>query len=258
MSHGSIPYPRLTARYAALAKKYSAARLAEAEGASALDLAAEFNEAGEAFESFATRQSFFPDNPRRDKEKSEKSDARTYGWAMKMKAVEQVEVAGDLSLSFRYVEREVVPTRTKPDLPFAHPDGAHVRVDLILANVSSGRPIIGELKIEGDKDPFTGLVQALAGAAQLRSSAQRKRLCDQLPLGHRLASAMVEPALDVYVLLGDFPPTGRHRFQQLRVAVEIARQLEAGSLCDGLGRIRVLFLEGGEMISATTEIPERD
>lgn len=250
------PYPSLTARYAALTKKTSAERLAEAKSLLPGDkLANEFNKAVEAFESFATGDPFFPHNSDRDKDKNPKSDARTYGWAMKMKAQDEVEVDGDPDLNFRYVEREIIPTRTKPALPFADSEGAPVRVDLILANASSGRPIVGELKIGSDKDPFTGLVQALASAAQLCSSAQRERL-RQLPQGSHLATETAEPLVDIYVLLANFPSTGRHRFEQLQVAVEIARNLESKSLCEGLGRVSVLALSGaGGTVSATTEIP---
>lgn len=252
----SLPYPLLTARYAALTKKTSNERLAEAKGLLSGDrLADEFNEATKAFESFITKQPFFPGNPERDKGKDPKSDTRTYGWAMEMKAQDEIHVDGDPGLNFRYVEREIIPTRTKPALPFADAEGTPVRVDLILANASGKRPIVGELKIGTDKDSFTGLVQALAGAAQLCSPAQRERLC-QLPRGTRLATATSEPLVDVYVLLAVFPSVGRHRFEQLQAALEIAKNLESRSLCDGIGRIRVLALSNaGGAVSATTKIP---
>lgn len=248
-----LPYPSLVARYASLAKRPSSERLAEAENLlSGAELASEFNEAAEEYESFETSQPFFPCDPERDEGKDPQSDARTYGWAMRMKAQDEVEVDGDRSLNFHYVEREIVPTRTRPARPFTDPAGTQVRVDLVLANALSGRPIISELKIGNDKDPFTGLVQALAGAAQLRSLSQRDRLC-QLPWGSHLAATTEEPLIDIYVLLADFPATGRHWFEQRDTAIEIAENLESRSLCDGLGRIRILILsETKDTISAAT------
>jgi hypothetical protein len=252
----SLPYPLLTARYAALAKKASDERLAEAKGLLSGDrLADEFNEAAKAFGSFMTEQPFFPGNPERDEDKDPESNARTYGWAMEMKAQDEIPVEGGPGLNFRYVEREIVPTRTKPALPFADAEGTPVRVDLILANASSKRPIVGELKIGTDKDPFTGLVQALAGAAQFCSPSQRERLC-RLPRGSLLATATSEPLVDVYVLLAVFPSVGRHRLEQLQAALEIAENLESRSLCDGIGRIRVLALgNAGGAVLATAKVP---
>lgn len=64
--------------------------------------------------------------------------------------------------------------------------------------------------------------------------------------------------LDVYVLLGNFPKTGRHRFQQLHCAVELASELEADrALGQQLGRIRILALQrdGQGSITVTTEQP---
>lgn len=173
---------------------------------------------------------------------------------MTLKAMKSIPVAGSDDLGFRYVEREIIPTRTKPQLPFAGGEGKHVRVDLVLANVATGRPIIGELKIASDKDPFTGLVQALAGAAQLVSAHQRGRL---MTLDRQLASIADEPLVDVYVLLGNFPRSGRDRFKQLERAVELAAQLEADAALAGhLGRVRILALQrdAQDAITATTRL----
>jgi hypothetical protein len=174
---------------------------------------------------------------------------------MTMKTMESVSVAGDEDLTFRYVEREIIPTRTKPQLPVAR-GGKHVRVDLVLAHAATRRPIVGELKIASDKDPYTGLVQALAGAAQLTSPHQRARLAK---LARPLASFEDEPLLDVYVLLGNYPATGRDRFVQLERAAALAAELEDDPrLCLYLGRVRVLALHRDTTgsISATTELPQ--
>jgi hypothetical protein len=64
--------------------------------------------------------------------------------------------------------------------------------------------------------------------------------------------------IDVYVLLGDFPKSGRDRFQQLDRAVALATELEADTaLGQHLGRIRIIALQRDEedAITATTELP---
>lgn len=130
-----------------------------------------------------------------------------------------------------------------------------MRVDLLLAHVPSGRPIVCELKIANDKDPYTGLVQALAGASQLVSHAQRRRLDTH---SGPLALPDDEPRIDVYVLLGAYPTTGRHRFRQLGLAVKLASELETQpQINQHIARIRILSLcrHPDGTASASTELP---
>ena len=174
-----LPFPRLVERYVELKDKPSAERLHEAETVTAADLAEEFAESVAAHASFAhIDEPFFPGASHRDGPKSNDADARTFGWSMAIKRTPPpIVVAGAPELNFRYAEREIIPTRTQ-HRPTCEEgiEGKQVRVDLVLANATSRRPIVGELKIAGDKDPYTGLVQALAGASQLVSVSQRQRL----------------------------------------------------------------------------------
>jgi hypothetical protein len=258
----------LTRHYLRTKERASAARLAEAKEMEPEQLEHEFNESATRFGSFtAEGQGFYEADPRvRDVDKNQKSDARTYGWAMAMiKAPVKVEGAPDLD--FAYLDREIVPTRTRPAREFDSEDGASLRIDLLLADAATGRPIIGELKIATDKDPYTGLVQALAAAAQMLSAGQRRRLTEHserpglreriAPL--RLAGIEDESLLDVYVLLADFPDFGRDRFEQMKRAEVLARELESRRLCRGLGRIRILALskDADGLVQATTELPYR-
>lgn len=248
-----IPYTALTSRYVKLKDRPSAERLREAENVSASELAEEFAASAEAFEAFRTHQAFFDQDPdTRDADKDPRSDARTYGWAMAMKRQDSIGVNGDRELDFAYVEREIIPTRTRPQAGFDREEGKHVRVDLVLANAKSRRPIVAELKIAHDKDAYTALVQALAGASQLVSTSQRERLAKlRIPV----ASMEDEPQIDVYVLLAQFPTRGRDRFKQLERAASLAGGLQELGLIR-LGRVRILGLSGPrEAIQATTELP---
>jgi hypothetical protein len=269
-TRSEIPYPRLTQRYVKLKDRASAERLEQATQVTTPQLVEEFLESAEAFSTFSTDDPFFPES-RTDDHKNHKSDNRTFGWAMAMKATGRVPVTGDDELTFRYAEREIIPTRTKPGRTFVGGEGKHVRVDLVLANAATGRPIVGELKIASDKDPYTGLVQALAGAAQLVSKSQRRRLSKlndpSAPTCSRgepsassssPASIEQEPLVDVYVLLGNFPQRGRDRFKQLDRAVKLAAALETDvALADYLGRIRILAVKRDEQgaLTVTTELP---
>ena len=153
-----IPYPPLTRRYVELKDWASQERLRQANEITAAVLVEEFLGSVEAFSHFNTEgltddDEFFPTS-RTDEGKNPDSDAHTYGWAMVMKGMGTVRVDGGDDLAFRYVEREIIPTRTKPQLRFSSADGKHVRVDLVLANATTSRPIVGELKIAADKDPL--------------------------------------------------------------------------------------------------------
>jgi hypothetical protein len=256
----SIPTPALTSRYLNLKDLPSAARLRQAEAAEADDLAAEFKAAVADFQEFSalpTRTFYDQDPDLRDQNKSAKSDTRTYGWGMAMKKG-AVSVDGDPDLNFAYLDREIVPTRTKPGRK-----GPKLEVDLVLANVMTGRPIVSELKIASDKDPYTGLVQALAGAAQMISDSQRERLDEHAGrdgvskwFAGPLATKEQEPKIDVYVLLADFPEVGRDRFKQLGRAVDLAAKLEKKE-CEGIARVRILAVSKNPdgSVAASTNLP---
>lgn len=79
------------------------------------ELAEEFAESVAAHASFAhIDEPFFPAGPERDGSKSTDADARTFGWSMAVKgALPHVVVTGAPELNFRYVEREIIPTRTQ-------------------------------------------------------------------------------------------------------------------------------------------------
>ena len=254
-----LPFPRLVERYVDLKGKPSAERLKQAETVMAAELAEEFAESVAAHASFAhVDEPFFPADPERDGSKSNEAEARTFGWSMAVKrALPHVVVTGAPELNFRYVEREIIPTRTQHRPTYEEGvAGKQVRVDLVLAHVPSKRPIIGELKIAHDKDPYTGLVQALAGASQLVSLSQRERLNRHVG---QLASADAEPLVDVYVLLGAYPKTGRDRFKQLDLAAKLASQLEAQpQISEHIGRIRILSLSRRHdgTASASAELPK--
>jgi hypothetical protein len=141
-----LPFPRLVERYTDLKDKQSAERLMQAETVTADELAEEFAESVAAHAGFAhIDEPFFPANPERDGPKSKAAKARTFGWSMAVKCtLPHVVVTGAPELNFRYVEREIIPTRTQHRPTYEEGiAGKQVRVDLVLAHVPSERPIIG-------------------------------------------------------------------------------------------------------------------
>ena len=88
-------------------------------------------------------------------------------------------------LAFEYVDRELLLQRTES--PAKWENGAinrgGIRPDILLADLETRTPIVAELKLRGDMDPFYALVQALAGAAHLATSAQYERMRNHLKRG---------------------------------------------------------------------------
>ena len=81
-------------------------------------------------------------------------------------------------LAFEYVDRELLLHRTLSPARWDNGDANRggLRPDILLANAHDRTPIVAELKLPGDMDPFFALIQALAGAAHLATPHQYQRL----------------------------------------------------------------------------------
>lgn len=163
-----------------------------------------FEEDVEAFASYDNQQESFHSG-------ADDRDSTSFSPGSKTRVVAQslitmieggtVEVAGNQELSFRYVDREIVSART-PKATFRTVDGdarsasTLPKLDLLLAS-GDGTPIVAELKVGDDRDPFYALIQALAHAAMLVTENQLKRLHAQYPKDISKDCEKV----DVYVVL---------------------------------------------------------
>jgi hypothetical protein len=133
--------------------------------------------------------------------------------------------AADLACD--YVDRELVVQRTTS--PAAWDDGASnrgggTRLDVLLADRADRTPIVGELKLPGDRDSYYALVQALACASNLATPNQYARMRAYCPAG-RFPARESPPRLDVFVLVFEepgregLPPKGRYA-NDLKLAAE--------------------------------------
>jgi hypothetical protein len=134
-----------------------------------------------------------------------------------------------------YVDRELLVQRTAS--PAEWEDGSlnrgGVRLDVLLADAADRTPIVGELKLPGDMDPFFALVQALANAAHLATANQYERMRRHLGRGN-FPEVAGPPRLDVFVLFADppgyqygEPPKGRYMAKLQICAEELAPRLLA-------------------------------
>jgi len=109
-------------------------------------------------------------------------------------------------LAFDYVDRELLVHRTKSPAKWDNEtrNRGGLRLDVLLADAADHTPIVGEMKLPTDKDPFFGLIQALACAAHLATSHQYNRLryaydCQRKPKGcYDFPDSA--PRLDVWVI----------------------------------------------------------
>ncbi len=129
-------------------------------------------------------------------------------------------VDGDDALAFRYVDREISPTRTL-DRQARH---SRRSLDLLLANSRDQLPVLAELKIRSDKPAYYALVQLLMLAAEFQSDPQRDRLT-----AHRGAEGLrwprEGPFFDLYLVAFEAPSVGKYRARQLDATAKISEGL---------------------------------
>ena len=123
------------------------------------------------------------------------------------------DVGGCPRLSFRFIDREVEITRSRPGDPEAKANLSKLVVDLFLANAHDRTPILCELKLRRDECAFYALVQLLTQASYATTVSQRERLVlfgSRPDLVLREALPGQAPMLDLYILLAEPPVAEPH------------------------------------------------
>jgi hypothetical protein len=110
---------------------------------------------------------------------------KTHHVAWYLRQQRYLEVSDAPELNAEYLDYEIAPARTTNHAYFDDDAGSWrtgVFIDLLLASCDTRAPIIGELKIRKDKDPFTALIQTLACAADCSrgSATDRSRRSPRL------------------------------------------------------------------------------
>jgi hypothetical protein len=169
-------------------------------------LSAEFAQSVDLFDSYHNLESFYSNKDRTPPTPSylgRITKTPDVAWYLSKKPKLTVSDAPDLSAE--YVDYEIAPTRTSGRAQFDD-DGGSWRtgpfIDLVMANYVDRTPIIAELKIQDDKDPFTALIQVLASAALCVSQSQYSRFRNYLQRGRFKPNA--KPRVDAYILLHRF------------------------------------------------------
>lgn len=153
------------------------------------------------------------------------------------------------SLACDYVDREILVQRTTS--PAQWEDGRRnvggVCVDVLLADAADRTPVVGEVKLPGDMDPFFALVQALTGAAHLATVPQYERMRRHLERGG-FPELRGAPSLDVWLLFVDgkngLAEKGRYMADLGQAAAALApRLLTQDGIRDSVRRIAAVKLK---------------
>jgi hypothetical protein len=241
-----VPVTPMVKRYRALKAASQRERLAEAQRLSGIprSLARDFGASVELFaKRFDSDEDFYPPRSRKPLPKAD-GIGSTVEVAARLSGSGKRSVLGAEELSFVYVDREIVPARTTSGAVFddGKPISTALRLDLLLANAKDRVPIVGEVKVAMDRDPYFALIQALTLAAHLATPSQRRRLSSVYGRqGKRLAT---DGKLDVYLLFSRTPAAGTYWFDLREAARRLSSALMDDAMIDArIRRIAALDLD---------------
>lgn len=150
-------------------------------------------------------------------------------------------VEGHPELDFIYLARELTPTSSvsrNKRVWLTPEERRHLSLDALLMNADDRTPVAAEIKVGSGQNAEYALIQALAGAAQLATDSQRRRLHDEF---REYLGARAPANLDVYVITARAPQRGI-RPQLAARAHDLARELQQQGLLSPWVR-RIRFLE---------------
>ena len=206
----------------------------------------EFTNGIEVFRGYGNREGFSSNKNRAPKAPDPIGQIRkTHHVAWYLRQQRLLEVGNAPELNAEYLDYEIAPARTTNRAYFDDDGGSWrtgIFVDLLLVSCDIRTPIVGELKIR-DKDPFTALIQMLAGAVHLATTDQYGRLCEFLPAG--AFPPAEQPRLEGYLLLYRFLETPQADLESLdRQADQLSALLmKRSEITTHLRRIACVDLE---------------
>ena len=200
-------------------------------------LAELFQRSVERFSDYSNvEEPFYPDHPpRKDIPDPQTIDriAGTTSLTSFLKYSGTAQVVDNHDLDFVFVDRELVPARTTGNVLFENGDPSIRvrRLDWLLANAHDQRPVIAEVKVGDDKNPFYALIQLLMYAAELVTPAQLTRLRRHYPDRFKLPASAdgvtvaQGPVMDLYIIISNFNPRSELRQEILETTSELAQLL---------------------------------
>jgi len=149
---------------------------------------------------------------------------------------------GDVETGYALVERELNPRRTQravfSDNRPATKSGAG-GIDVLLKSYLTGFPVVGEVKVDTDKNAYFGLIQAMTYAVELSTPNQLARLKKHFGVDF---SDLDSDATKVEIAL----VMVNHVTDKSRAPIlKLIKQLNSRKKCNGLGNV-VLIENKGE------------
>lgn len=149
---------------------------------------------------------------------------------------------GDESTGYTFVERELNPRRTRlgmfsNKLPATKSGSGGI--DLLLQSRANGLPVVGEVKVNDDKNAFYALMQAMTYAVELSTPNQLRRLKKHFNQFGQLN--LDGAAVEVAILMVN--PVPDKTLDAVLKLIEVLNQRQA---CSGLARLTLLINNGEE------------
>ncbi|MCE5303816.1 MAG: hypothetical protein LLF97_12015 [Planctomycetaceae bacterium] len=178
----------------------------------ALDTMKDFNNVDQPFldkESTARRKPIGPDSP----------NTGNVIWLLceEQKSKGGIHVSGIPEYCFQYIEREVPPMRVANG---NQPKSGAGGIDYIAR--CGQTPILGEIKVESDGNPFYAFVQLLTYLSEMATINQVKRANKYKLFGESIGES---PAFDLHMMLVDFNDRGE-KGGMVKSTQELAREFK--------------------------------
>lgn len=148
---------------------------------------------------------------------------------------------GDIKTGYTFVERELNPRRTRlgqfSDKRPATKSGTG-GIDVLFRSLATGFPVVGEIKVRGDKNAFFGLIQAMTYAVELSTPSQLARLKKHTPAFGTLDVDTAKVEIALVMVNHDEDQT---REPVLKLINALNKNLSKNKGCEGVHR--VVFIE---------------
>lgn len=189
MSAPRVPYTPIYRRYRETIALHDKQRLDEAKrlAADPSILATEFAESIALMQAGYTHKGTFRPELRVPRPPRQGGIANGADLAFYLHNQQTLHVTDAPELDARYTDYELSLLSTPNGAVFDNeerlPAGRALRADIVMSSLSDNTPVIGEVKVGRDKEPFSALIQLLAYIAHLASPSQYERLGEQVPSG---------------------------------------------------------------------------
>lgn len=165
------------------------------------------------------------------------------------KSTNSVIGIGKKNLDFIYIEREISPLRTPGGIPYETGKSGKSSgiggLDFIGWNIKDNLPILGEIKVKNDENPFFAIIQLLTYLSELSSPNQVKRINYTELFGKR----KVGNKFYLYILLSNYGSDSNHQ-NFLDESKKLAKHLE-----QNIKEIKeIVFLKLDNPLSDITQI----